>query len=68
MVRSVAQALLRDQEIRIEARSLAGDAAFDFRPSRPFKWSEEYPGLVRLQPNASRVATAAINGDVSGCE
>lgn len=68
MVRSLAQALLRDQEIRVEARVPGGDAVIGFKPSRPFKWSREYPTIVKLQPDASKVASAAIGGDVSKCE
>lgn len=68
MVRTVAQALLRDQDIRIEATTVASEYVFHFNPARPFKWSREYPTVAQLQPYASRVATAAINGDVSKCE
>jgi len=68
MVRSLAQALLRDQEIRVEARVPGSDAVIGFKPSRPFKWSSEYPTIVKLQPDASKVASAAIGGDVSKCE
>lgn len=68
MVRSLAQALLRDQEISIEARVPGGDAVIGFKPSRAFKWSREYPTIVKLQPEASKVASAAIGGDVSKCE
>lgn len=68
MVRSLAQALLRDQAIRVEARVPGGDAVIGFKPSRPFKWSSEYPTIVKLQPDASKVASAAIRGDISKCE
>lgn len=68
MVRAVAQALLRDQDIRIEATTAANEFVFHFKPTRSFKWSREYPTIVQLQPYASQVANAAINGDVSKCE
>ncbi|MCR9138295.1 MAG: hypothetical protein NXI27_20010 [Alphaproteobacteria bacterium] len=68
MVRSLAQALLRDQEIRVEARIPGSDSVAGFKPARPFRWSKEYPAIVKLQPFASKAASAAIGGDISKCE